>query len=116
MGTEFETEAGEVEQVEGEERCVIRARVPEDLRYLEGHFPGQPIVPGVAQLLPLVYRGARAVWPRLPAPTGIKRLKFQEALRPGDELEVHLVRGVDKLRFEIRRGELVCTRGTLTLS
>lgn len=94
--------------------CTVKARVPADLRYLEGHFPGQPIVPGIAQLLPLVYETARSVWSDLPAPNGIKRLKFLEAIRPGDELLVSLAREPGKLRFEIKRGELLATLGTLT--
>jgi 3-hydroxyacyl-[acyl-carrier-protein] dehydratase len=100
--------------VKSENERTVRARVPADLRYLEGHFPGQPIVPGIAQLLPLVYETAQRAWSDLPAPTGIKRLKFLEAIRPGDELTVSLVREPNKLRFEIKRGELLATMGTLT--
>lgn len=111
---EFETERGAATPIEGGERCVVRAHVPAGLRYFEGHFPDAPIVPGVAQLVPLVYREARSAWPDLGAPTSIKRLKFLEALRPGDNLEVHLVRQPDKLRFEIRRGETLCSHGVLT--
>lgn len=111
---EFEIERSAPERTDRGERCVVHARVPSELRYLEGHFPGQPIVPGVAQLVPLVYREARIAWPDLAAPTSIKRLKFLEALRPGDELEVQLVREPDKLRFEIRRGETLCSHGVLT--
>ncbi len=114
MATEFELEALPKEPAKDGERCVVRARVPADLRYLEGHFPGHPIVPGIAQLLPLVYEPARSIWPDLPSPSSIKRLKFLEALRPGDELEVHLVRQPARLRFEIRRGDLICSLGTLT--
>ncbi len=111
---EFEVERSAPERTESGERCVLQARVPPDLRYLEGHFPGNPIVPGVAQLVPLVWREARLAWPALTAPSAIKRLKFLEALRPGDELEVELVKEREKLRFEIRRGETVCSHGVLT--
>src|SRR5687768_4654042 len=110
MTREFEIEVTRADAAE----CLVRARVPATLRYLEGHFHGQPIVPGVAQLLPLVYETARGVWSDLPAPNGIKRLKFLEAIRPGDELSVSLVREPGKLRFEIRRGDLLATMGTLT--
>jgi 3-hydroxymyristoyl/3-hydroxydecanoyl-(acyl carrier protein) dehydratase len=116
MGSEFETHAGPRETIDRGERCIVQARIPQDLRYLEGHFPGYPIVPGIAQLLPLVYEPARTIWPDLPAPSGIKRLKFLEALRPGDELEVRLVREPKRLRFEIHRGELLCTMGSLSFA
>lgn len=111
---EFEIERGAPERTDTGERCVLHARVPSALRYLEGHFPGHPIVPGVAQLVPLVYREARLAWPDLGAPSSLKRLKFLEALRPGDELEVELVREPTKVRFEIRRGETRCSHGVLT--
>lgn len=113
MGREFEIALGEVERDGEGARCTLGVRVPHDLRYFEGHFPEQPIVPGIAQLLTLVYEPATRVWPDLPAPTSVKRLKFLEALRPGDELAVRLRREPAKLRFEIRRGELLCSHGIL---
>jgi 3-hydroxymyristoyl/3-hydroxydecanoyl-(acyl carrier protein) dehydratase len=112
MSSEFDVELPELSA--GQTACTVRARVPADLRYLEGHFPGQPIVPGIAQLLPLVYETARSLWPDLPAPRGIKRLKFLEAIRPGDALTVELSREPGKLKFEIHKGELVASLGTLT--
>jgi len=93
--------------------CTIRARVPRDLRYFEGHFEGDPIVPGIAQLLPLVWDQAKLVWPDLPAPREVKRLKFLDALRPDDALSITLERKPGKLTFEITKGVTRCTRGTL---
>ena len=63
-------------------QCAIRVRVPADLSYFEGHFEGDPIVPGIAQLLALVWDQAKIAWPDLPAPREVKRLKFLDALRP----------------------------------
>jgi 3-hydroxymyristoyl/3-hydroxydecanoyl-(acyl carrier protein) dehydratase len=110
--TEFEIEDA---RGEGDQR-VLRARVPPELHYFGGHFPGRPIVPGVAQLIGLVLEPARQVWPDLASPSGIKRLKFLEALGPGDVIEVELRREQDKLRFEIRRDGVRCTAGAFTLS
>jgi len=98
-----------------DERCEASVRVPEDLRYFEGHFAGDPIVPGVAQLIGLVWDQARRAWPDLPAPIAVKRLKFRDALRPGHALSVALTRGPDRLTFEVRRGETLSTKGVLTL-
>lgn len=96
-------------------RCVLRARVPADLYYFEGHFEGDPIVPGIAQLLPLVWEPARRAWPDLPAPRAITRLKFLGALRPGHEITVTLEREPGGVSFELRRGDAVCTRGKLVV-
>lgn len=98
-----------------DERCEVRVRVPEDLRYFEGHFEGDPIVPGIAQLVPLIWDQARRAWPDLPAPTAVKRLKFRDALRPGHALTVALTRAPGRLTFEVRRGEILSTKGVLTL-
>ncbi len=100
--------------VDGGERYGLTVRVPADLRYLEGHFEGNPIVPGVAQLLPLVLEPASRVWPDLGALRTLRRLKFKAALRPGDTLEVQLTRQAEKVRFELRRDGELCTRGALT--
>jgi len=94
---------------------VVPAEVPDGLRYLEGHFPGNPIVPGIAQLL-LVERAARRAFPGLPSTGGVARLKFQARIDPGDAVAVHLERRPSEVRFRIRRGETECTRGALLLA
>lgn len=113
MGSDFEIEVGDPEPIQRGERCIVKVRVPVDLHYLEGHFPGDPIVPGIAQLLPLVHEPTARVWPDLGPPKEVKRLKFRDALRPGHRVEVELQREPGKVRFEIRRGETTCTTGVL---
>ena len=107
--SEFFIESREHDEV----RCEVHARIPADLRYFEGHFAGDPIVPGIAQLLPLVWNEARLAWPDLPLPREIKRLKFLEALRPDDSLAVTMERKAGKLSFEISKAGRRCTRGIL---
>lgn len=93
-------------------RATVTATIPPDLRYLEGHFPGNPIVPGIAQLL-LVERAVQRAWPELALPTSLRRLKFSAALGPGDQLEVHLERDGDDVRFRIERAGERCSAGIL---
>lgn len=71
---------------------VLRVEVPRDLVYFEGHFEGNPMLPGLAQVLALVDVEARRVFPEL-ATRGarkLSRLKFQATIRPGDVLELGL--------------------------
>lgn len=72
----------------------IRARyeVLEDNPVLAGHFPGNPIFPGVLQLEALAQAGAIAVlsddrWAgSLPLFGGVEGARFRRAVRPGDTL------------------------------
>jgi 3-hydroxymyristoyl/3-hydroxydecanoyl-(acyl carrier protein) dehydratase len=90
----------------------LAVAVPEDLRYLEGHFPGDPIVPGIAQLA-LAERAARLAHADLGPPRGVRRLKFSARIDPGDALSIALSRTGDNVRFIISRDETECSRGTI---
>jgi 3-hydroxymyristoyl/3-hydroxydecanoyl-(acyl carrier protein) dehydratase len=97
----------------------LRASVPEDLRFFEGHFEGSPMLPGIAQLLALVHRRARDAFGALGAEKGVVRLKFEATIRPGDLLDVHLERrtapgsGDTQIRFRILRGTTSCASGAI---
>ena len=71
----------------GEGRCERVLRIPEDLDCLSGHFPGFPVVPGVAQI-GWVLEAARELLPGPALLKGIEALKFKRLLRPADV--VHL--------------------------
>lgn len=111
MNREFEFE----ETSREEETCEFLVRIPEDLKYFDGHFDGNPIVPGVAQMLPLAWEGVARAWPELGPAKELRRLKFREALRPGDEVRLTVSRVPGKVRFQIHRGEAVCTLGTFVV-
>src|SRR5205814_1507440 len=69
-----------------------RYRVRGDEEFLAGHFPGNPVFPGVLQLEALAQTGAIAVLAddryagKLPLFGGVEKVRFRRLVRPGDEL------------------------------
>ena len=64
---------------------------PPDTECFKGHFPGFPILPGVAQLYFLRHFAQQAFpdWPRVPT---YGRLKFQKVILPGRTVNLRVVR------------------------
>jgi len=87
--------------------------VPEAGPLFDGHFPGRPILPGIAQLALI----AAAVAPGGSAEevAGIPFTRFRGLVRPGDRLDIAVVpRGDAGVRFEARRAEEIMANGALT--
>ena len=69
-----------------------RYRVSGDEAFLAGHFPGNPVFPGVLQLEALAQAGAIAVLSderyagSLPLFGGVEDVRFRRMVRPGDEI------------------------------
>ncbi|HEV7523536.1 MAG TPA: 3-hydroxyacyl-ACP dehydratase FabZ [Acidimicrobiia bacterium] len=81
-------------------------RVTGEEPFLAGHFPGNPIFPGVLQLESLAQAGAIAVLadPRfahkLPLFGGVEEVRFRRLVKPGDRLDL----AVDIERLSARGG------------
>jgi 3-hydroxyacyl-[acyl-carrier-protein] dehydratase len=87
-------------------RVQARYRVTGDEPFLAGHFPGNPVFPGVLQLEALAQTGAIAVLGdaryagKLPLFGGVEEVRFRRMVRPGDEL----VLDVEMERLSARGG------------
>lgn len=95
------------------ESATWSVQIPADLVYLQGHFPGHPLLPGVAQLLAMALDRTHALWPALGQPRRITQLKFKRPIYPGDQLLLRLERAGHEVRFSLERGADECTRGAL---
>ncbi|MGA0587783.1 hydroxymyristoyl-ACP dehydratase [Dyella sp. KRB-257] len=77
---------------------------------LPGHFPGQPLVPGVV-MLEQVAMALRA-W-RDERMAGVAEAKFVAPLLPGETADLTLSEAGSRVRFEIRRGGELLARGVV---
>jgi acyl-coenzyme A synthetase/AMP-(fatty) acid ligase len=93
--------------------CTLR--VPQDLAFLEGHFPGFPVVPGVVQLR-WALRLAGELLGQEPCLASVEALKFRELLRPGDVFRatVDLSAAGDTLEFRLEGGDAAKPRAFST--
>ena len=87
-------------------------RIAHDHPCLPGHFPGQPVVPGVL-LLDGVLNAATAWLGRPVAVKSLPQAKFIAPLFPGEEARLELKQVADELRFVIRRNDAVIAQGVL---
>jgi 3-hydroxyacyl-[acyl-carrier-protein] dehydratase len=89
--------------------------VPADHPCLAGHFPGNPLVPGVV-ILDEVITAVAEVWPDCRA-AGISSAKFVRPLRPGQTMVVEATRVSDQsIRFSCRHEGITVAQGVLEIS
>ena len=115
----------EVTELEPSKRVVARKLVTEE--DCAGHFPGNPIMPGVKMVEALAQAGAVAVLSeeenrgRIALFAGIDDTRFKRIVEPGDELQLECT--LEQVRGPIGKGRARATvdgqlaaRGTLTFA
>lgn len=88
----------------------MRIEIPPDSPFFAGHFPGHPILPGIAHLalVAALVGGGRPL-------AEVRTLKLRKPVLPGDVLDLSLEETDGLVRFEIRRGEETVSNGVLRL-
>jgi 3-hydroxyacyl-[acyl-carrier-protein] dehydratase len=115
----------EVIELEPGKRVVARKTVTE--ADCAGHFPGNPIMPGVKMVEALAQTGAVAVLSqdenrgKIALFAGIDGVRFKRIVRPGEELtlecDLETVRGpIGKGKARASVGGELAVRGTLTFA
>ena len=110
-----------VEELEPGVRVVAKKNVTFDEPYFAGHFPGNPVMPGVLIIEALAQTGAVAILsqPEWKGKTayfaGIDKAKFKKKVLPGDtlilEIEIIKVKGPIGIGKAVARvdGKLACS-------
>jgi 3-hydroxyacyl-[acyl-carrier-protein] dehydratase len=107
-----------VEEVEPGVRAVAKKNVTFNEPFFAGHFPGNPVVPGVI-LCEILAQSACVLMKtvmtdgKLPVYTGLNNVKFRSPVRPGDVIETRcsIVRSKHPFYFAqgtVRVGERNC--------
>jgi len=99
----------------GEFTCDVQ--VPAESLWFAGHFPGDPILPGIAQL-GIIYDALCRSRGDRPGIAGFSRVKFKKIIRPRDCLKITIIpkhEAEGSYAFRIVTGEEVACSGNLAL-
>jgi len=100
----------------GEISLVLQA--PPESNWFSGHFPGEPILPGIAQL-GMVFDAINRYENRKFKITGVRRVRFKQIIRPDDPLHLTVKpqkngEGAYDFRIQVN-AELACS-GVMTVA
>jgi len=73
--------------VQNKDQILAHAKIGQDSPWFSGHFPGDPILPGIAQL-EAVFAAIRDAVDKDLMIAGVKRVRFRQIIRPDDRMEI----------------------------
>ena len=95
----------------------VEVQVPRDSPWFSGHFPEEPILPGIAQL-GMVFDAIKQSSDRNLIISSVSRVRFRQIIRPDDQLRIIATPQKDHAESYVFRimvkGELVCS-GVMTV-
>ena len=100
-----------------ETSVIVEFSVPNDSNYFDGHFPGFPILPAVAQL-DIIMRFVSNYFNVNAVLSEIKRIKFTSLIRPDAPLVLNIAKNGNTISFKMNSPDdkIVYSAGTLILN
>lgn len=107
----------ELKNVRGTRGETIRAetRVGPDSPWFSGHFPNDPLLPGIAQLA-MVNDLIRLFYPGELVLAGVRRIRFKHIIRPDDRIAIEAnpdPKRRTEFQFVLRAEEVMACSGKL---
>lgn len=96
---------------------IMYTEVSGDSLWFSGHFPGEPVLPGIAQL-EMVLDGIKRLNQKNLKISGVRKVRFKQFIRPNDKIKITVaLREGDPLSytFRIMVDEEMACNGILTV-
>jgi 3-hydroxymyristoyl/3-hydroxydecanoyl-(acyl carrier protein) dehydratase len=110
---------GEVSFTDSQATCqaTLTMYLTKNISWFAGHFPGQPVLPGVVQVH-WAAKSAKTIFTDLQAISTISSLKFKTVILPETEIELTLCHNKEKasISFVYLQARQICSSGTLVFS
>ena len=88
-------------QLSGGQEVLAKVRIDTDSPWFDGHFPGDPTLPGIGQL-GMVSDAVGRLLGNEYSVIGLSRVKFRRRIGPGEILHIHAVAGKSENVYSFR--------------
>jgi len=88
-------------RAKSESEAEVSFTLAPDLAFFAGHFPGQPILPGIAQVH-IAALLAKRLWGQAPSDANLSKIKFKRVLAPNERVTLFLKRDAARGRITFR--------------
>jgi 3-hydroxyacyl-[acyl-carrier-protein] dehydratase len=108
----------------GRKEAVIETReyttstcIDGESQWFKGHFPGNPILPGVAQLKIVIDLVRQKIDNEL-CVASLSRVKFRKLIRPDEKLDIQVICSTNdnKYSFKITSGDMEACSGKISFT